>query len=208
MTEEQEYYLKVRRGFAIFAPFYDLVTSPFWRVREKAVDFTGAPNGSRILDLATGTGQQAFAFARRGFEVTGVDFCGPMLKIAEKNNKYKNARFRLADAADLGFNDKSFDVVCIFDALHHMPKGIRARVLKEAVRVLRPEGTVVIIDYALPEAGLSRFLAYRIIKLYESKYFPGFIKQDFSASLLEAGIKIKEELPVLSVQKIFKGTTI
>jgi demethylmenaquinone methyltransferase/2-methoxy-6-polyprenyl-1,4-benzoquinol methylase len=59
MDEEKEYYSLIKKVFDILAPFYDIVTMPFSRIRDKVVNFTDATNGSKILDVATGTGKQA-----------------------------------------------------------------------------------------------------------------------------------------------------
>ena len=82
----------------------------FPSVRGRMVNFIKARRGSKILDVATGTGQQAFAFARKGYEVIGIDISEAMLSVAKKKNRYKNAKFEVADATNLPFEDNSFDV--------------------------------------------------------------------------------------------------
>ena len=64
---EQEYYLLVKKVFDILAPFYDPLTKPFLGVRNKVVRLTDAKNGSKILDVATGTGQQANGICKKRF---------------------------------------------------------------------------------------------------------------------------------------------
>ena len=73
MDEEIKYYARVKKAFDILAPFYDLVALPISGVRDRVVDLTNTKGGSTILDVATGTGKQAFAFAKRGYAVIGVD---------------------------------------------------------------------------------------------------------------------------------------
>lgn len=204
--EEKEYYSLLKKVFRIIAPVYDLGTLPISGVRDKTVDFTSAENGSKILDIATGTGKQALAFAKRGYDVTGIDLSEAMLKVASKKNKYGNAKFALADATNLPFRDKSFDVSCVSFALHDMPLTIREKALKEMVRVTKPKGITVIVDYALPENRIGRFLVYHFVKTYESEYYSKFIKSDLEALLRKSGIEIKEELPVLhGAGRIIKG---
>ena len=204
--EEKEYYSLVKRIFGILAPYYDVVTAPVSRLRDKVVSFTDAGAGSKILDVATGTGKQAFAFAKKGFDVIGIDLSEAMLKVAIGKNKYENARFEIADAVNLPFENNSFDVSCVSFALHDMPLTIRERALKEIKRVTKPEGMIIIVDYALPENRIRRFLIYHFISLYEGKYYSNFIKSDFEALLGKTGIKIKEELPALcGAGKILKG---
>jgi len=206
MDEEKEYYLLIKKVFDLLAPFYDFVTLPFSRVRDKVVNFTAERNGSKILDVATGTGKQAFAFAKKGYEVIGIDLSEAMLKVADKKNKYGNVKFEVADATDLPFEDNRFDVSCVSFGLHDMPLIIREKALREMVRVTKPKGMIVIVDYGLPENTFGKFLIYHFVNLYEGKYYSAFIKSDLEAFLEKTGIEIKEELPVLlGAGKILKG---
>lgn len=207
--EEKEYYLLVKKVFDILAPFYDIVTMPFSRVRDKVVNFTNVRNGSKILDIATGTGKQAFAFAKKGCDVVGIDLSQAMLKVANKKNKYGNVKFEVANATHLPFEDNSFDVSCVSFGLHDMPLTIREKALKEMVRVTKTKGMTVIVDYALPKNEIGRFLIYHFVNLYEGRYYSTFIKSDLQALLKKIGIEIKEELPVLlGAGKILKGIKI
>ena len=209
MDEETKYYALVKKAFDILAPFYDLVTAPIAGVRNKVVDITDANNGSTILDVATGTGKQAFAFAKRGYDVIGVDLTESMLKIAKKNNKNGLVKFEVADATHLRFEENTFDVSCVSFALHDMPLTIRKRVLKEMVRVTKSNGTIVIVDYALPENKVGRFLIYRLVSFYEGEYYRKFIASELEVLLRETGIEIKEHLPILlGSGRILKGTKV
>ena len=209
VDEEKEYYSLIRKVFDILAPFYDIVTMPFSRIRDQLVNFTDARKGSKILDIATGTGKQAFAFAKQGHEVIGIDLSEAMLKVANKKNRYGNVRFEVADATNLPFEDNSFDVSCVSFGLHDMPLTIREKALKEMVRVTKRKGMIVIVDYALPKNKVGRFLIYHFVKLYEGKYYSKFIKSDLEALLGRTGIKVEEELPVLlGAGKILKGIKI
>ena len=204
--DEKAYYSLVEKVFGILAPFYDIVTAPFSSVRERVVDFTRAPEGSRILDIATGTGKQAFAFAKRGYDVSGIDLSEAMLKVAKKKNRYPNVKFEVGDAANLPFENASFDVACISFALHDMLLTIREKTLKEMVRVTRAGGTIVIIDYSLPENKIGRSLIYRLVKLYEGKFYVEFIHSDLRGLLSKSGIKVTEERSVLiGAARILKG---
>jgi len=57
----------------------------------------------KILDICTGTGTQAFAFAKRSYGVMGIDLSEEILRVAKKRNKYENVRFVVADAAKMPF---------------------------------------------------------------------------------------------------------
>ncbi|MCZ7380335.1 MAG: methyltransferase domain-containing protein [Candidatus Methanoperedens sp.] len=132
-----------------------------------------------------------------------------MLKVANKKNKYETVKFAVADASNLPFKDSSFDVSGVSFALHDMLLPIREKALKEMVRVTKPRGMIVIVDYALPENNISRFLIYHFVKLYEGKYYIEFIKSEFEALLEKSGIEITEKLPVLlGAGRILKGRCI
>ncbi len=207
--EEKEYYSLIKKVFDVLAPFYDVVTLPISRVRGVVADFTNAGNGSKILDVGTGTGKQAFAFAKKGHDVIGIDLSEAMLKIATRKNKYGSLKFKIADAAELPFENNSFDVSCASFVLHDMPVTIREKTVKEMVRVTKPKGMIVIIDYALPENKIRRFLIYHLIRLYEGIYYLEFIKSDLEALLGKSGVEIQEAFPVLlGAGRILKGIKI
>lgn len=203
---DEEYYSYIKKLFGSWARVYDIWTLFVSGVRDKVVDFTNAREGSRILDICTGTGRQAFAFGKRGYNVIGVDLSEDMLRVANKNNKYENVKFKFADATDMPFENNHFDVSCVSFGLHDMPLTIREKVLNEMIRVTKPEGVIVIVDYTLPRNKIARFMTYYFVRSYESKYYPEFIKSDFEGMLKKLGIEIKGEVSVLGgVGKILKG---
>jgi len=166
-------------------------------VRLQVVELIHGQQGLKILDVATGTGKQAFAFAKKGYDVVGIDLSEDMLEIAHRMNKYDNVEFTVADATKIPFDDNCFDVTCISLALHDMPLSIRKKVLSEMVRVTQSVGTIAIIDYTLPKTRIWRILIYHIIRLYESKYYADFIKSDVYTLLQESGIQIQKVYPMM-----------
>ena len=87
-----------------------------------------------VLDVACGTGDMMVRLAEQGCTVTGVDISEEMLEVARL--KAKGARFMVADAEHLPFEDNSFDTVtCAFGVRNfvHLEKG-----LSEMMRVLKP----------------------------------------------------------------------
>lgn len=74
------------------------------------------------------------------------------------------------------------------------------------IRMSKPKGMIIIVDYALPKNKIARFLVYHFNKLYESKYYVEFIKSDLNSLLEGLGIGIKGELSVLfGAGRILKG---
>ena len=206
--EERDYNELVRRAFRSMAPIYDWMTIPIRRLRYEAVDFVGAPAGSRVLDVATGTGDQALAFARRGFEVTAVDLTDAMLERALRKPDAEKVRFELGDATCLRFPTHAFEVVSISFALHDMPPSIRERVLKEMVRVAMPGGKILVVDYALPRNRVGRSLIYRLVTLYEGETYREFVRADLRLLLSRAGISLTGERgAVLGAARLWKGRT-
>lgn len=207
MGEEKEYYALTKKVFDFLAPFYNIMTLPLVRVRNQVVDFANAGKGSTVLDVATGTGQQAFEFAKRGYDVIGVDLTESMLEIARKNDRGGSVKFETADATHLRFEENSFDVSCISFALHDMPASIREKVLEEMVRVTRPNGIIVIVDYDLPRTKISRALIYHFITLYEGEYYKKFVVSDLDSLLRKTGINVTGRVSVLlGAGRILKGS--
>ncbi len=203
---DKEYYSYITTFFHQWAPIYNIASFPLFIIRDRVVDFTDADTKSKILDVATGTGKQAYAFAKKGYQVTGIDLSEDMLKVANKNNEYKNVRFEVADATKLPFKNHCFDVSCISFALHDMPLSIREKVIKEMVRVTESKGIIMIIDYDLPKKYLKRFLIYHFINSFDSKYYPDFIKSDFEGMIKKSGIEIKDKRRVLfGAGRILRG---
>ncbi len=129
-----------------------------------------------------------------------------MLEVAKKKNKYKSVKFEVADGTNIPYKDKYFDVSCVSFALHDMPLSIREKILKEIARVTKPEGTIVVVDYALPQNKICKYLIYSFIKSYESKYYPEFIKSGLEVLLRKSKIEIKDELLLfLGAVRIVKG---
>jgi demethylmenaquinone methyltransferase/2-methoxy-6-polyprenyl-1,4-benzoquinol methylase len=137
------------------------------RWRERAADEAHVAPGSRVLDVATGTGDLALELARRVWpngEVVGSDFAEAMLdrartKAAKEHERRVRPRFEWADATALPYDEDSFDAATVgfgarnFDDL--------ARGLAEMARVVRPGGRVVVLEITTPtRAPLSLF--YRV----------------------------------------------
>lgn len=125
------------------------------------------PDGGRVLDVATGGGHTALAFAPVAREVVALDLTREMLEAAARHLASRGVdgvRFELGDAEAMPFGDAEFDVVAARYAPHHFPQP--QRFLGEAVRVLRPGGRLVMFDNMAPEddeldAFMNRFEVWR-----------------------------------------------
>ncbi|MBI4334903.1 MAG: methyltransferase domain-containing protein [Chloroflexi bacterium] len=196
--EERRYYKLERKVWSLLAPLYDASGPLLSAIRERVVDLAAAPDGSRILDIATGTGKQALAFAKHGYDTVGIDLSDAMLRVAVRKSVSEKAHFVIADATMMPFPDGVFDVAAISFALHEMPVTVMRRALAEAARVIRTGGQLIVIDYALPGSRVASFLVYNFVKLYEGRYYADFIKLDVRELLSEFGIKVTAERAAIS----------
>lgn len=108
-----------------------------------------------VLDLATGSGDVAFALADglpRGVEVTGMDFCQPMLDEAvikrASNPRWTKIAFKQGDGMALPLPDAAFDALTISFGLRNMAD--RHQALSEMRRVLRPGGRLFVLEFSQP----------------------------------------------------------
>lgn len=105
----------------------------------------------RALDVSTGGGHTALAFAPFVREMIVSDLTPEMLAAAEKFIRGKgisNVEFKIADAENLPFDDSEFDLVTNRIALHHYPDAPKA--IQEMARVLKPGGVLGFTDNTVP----------------------------------------------------------
>jgi len=110
---------------------------------------------SNILDLATGSGDVAFALSKGlppSTAITGMDFCQPMLDEAmikqQSSGHFPNITFIQGDGLALPLADASYDAVTISFGLRNMAD--RHRALSEMRRVLRPKGRLYVLEFSQP----------------------------------------------------------
>ncbi len=159
----------MRAMFDRIAGVYDLMNTAMtaglhhrWRAR--AADLAHVGPGSRVLDVATGTGDLAIELAGRvapGGEVLGSDFAEGMLdraraKADQAPEGRLRPRFEWADAMSLPYPDDVFDAATVGFGARNFEDLERG--LAEMVRVVRPGGRVVVLEITTPaRAPLSQF---------------------------------------------------
>jgi demethylmenaquinone methyltransferase/2-methoxy-6-polyprenyl-1,4-benzoquinol methylase len=144
----------VREMFARIAPRYDranrvLTAGLDERWRRRAIALLAPPPGGRILDLCCGTGDVVFHLLRTdpSLEVTGVDFCAPMLDCARARAPREargKAEFVEGDAMSLPFADDAFDGATMGFSLRNVVD-VDA-VLREVLRAIKPGSRFVNLD--------------------------------------------------------------
>jgi ubiquinone/menaquinone biosynthesis C-methylase UbiE len=141
-----------------FPRLYDLLLLILTRGRDRAyredlLDLADVAAGHCVLDVGCGTGTQAIAAwhrAQPGGSVVGVDISEKMLAAARRKARLAglDIAFHHADMARLPFEDDRFDVVTIATVMHMVPQCRHRLGLREAARVLKRGGRLLLIDYA------------------------------------------------------------
>ncbi|MBC7791288.1 MAG: class I SAM-dependent methyltransferase [Anaerolineae bacterium] len=101
----------------------------------------------RVLEIGVGAGSDFINWVRNGAEATGVDLTESGVSLTRERLLLENLRAKVqqGDAEQLPFADNSFDIVYSWGVLHHSPD--TARAVREVFRVLRPEGTALVMIY-------------------------------------------------------------
>ncbi|HEV8572428.1 MAG TPA: class I SAM-dependent methyltransferase [Actinomycetota bacterium] len=119
------------------------------------LSFARPPQEAVVLDIGCGRGSEAQEFATRfpGWQLTATDYDADMVALAERRLARFEDRVRVerADATALTYPDDSFDLAVALFVWHHV--GDWATATREAHRVLRPGGTLVLADLLAPAFG-------------------------------------------------------
>ena len=168
----------VRKLFATIADRYDFITVALsygqdQRWKRRVIALADPRHGLRVLDLATGTGDLAFAAADRGARVVGLDITYRMIELARgksqpaspelapaEGERKGELQFVVGDMLALPFPAASFDVVTTGYGLRNVPDLPLA--IEEIRRVLAPGGRAVSLDFNRPASAWIRsaYLAY------------------------------------------------
>jgi len=153
-----------------------------------------AQRPGRVLDVATGGGHTALAFAGIAREVVAYDLTEPMLAAARRfivGRGAPNVRYAVGDVAALPFGDGVFDLVTCRIAAHHFADPAGA--VREVRRVLRPAGTFLVQDIL----GHDDAEANAFIREVETRRDPSHVKSyraaEWKAFLRAAGLTVMEQ---------------
>jgi ubiquinone/menaquinone biosynthesis C-methylase UbiE len=149
---------------------YDLLLGVLWRgsereYRERVVQLAGLGTGESVLDVGCGTGTLAIAAKRRVGpigRVIGID-ASPEMTARARAKAAKAAfdiHFRTAIAEALPFSDATFDAVLSTTVLHCLPGHARRQCISEMVRVLKPGGRLLVVDFGGPVQARRGLMAH------------------------------------------------
>jgi demethylmenaquinone methyltransferase/2-methoxy-6-polyprenyl-1,4-benzoquinol methylase len=163
LTARKEHALGLFRGLPTHYDRMGAVMSfgqdPRWR--RALVAALAAGPGERVLDVATGTGMVAFAIARSGCEVVGLDQSQEMLararaKLAAEPELAARVSFVRGEAERLPFPDGHFDALSFTYLLRYVDDPTATMV--ELARVVRPGGRIAMVEFGVPKAPALRAL--------------------------------------------------
>jgi demethylmenaquinone methyltransferase/2-methoxy-6-polyprenyl-1,4-benzoquinol methylase len=171
---------KVNELFTRIAGRYDLINDlqsfglhRYWKKR--VVKEAKPRPGEKALDVCCGTGDIALELARKGAEVTGLDFSERMLEIARgrqskganrtgQEAKFTSVKFVSGDAQNIPFEDGTFDTVTIGYGLRNLTSWETG--LHEMQRVAKPGGRLVILEFGKPENAAWKIIYEGYLKVF------------------------------------------
>ncbi|MGL5448394.1 MAG: ArsR/SmtB family transcription factor [Rhabdaerophilum sp.] len=158
---------------------------PETAVEETLLDALGAREFDSVLDLGTGTGQMLQLLGQRARRAVGLDVSPAMLSVARANLDslgLRHVQLRQGDLYALPADLARFELVILHQVLHFMDDPARA--VREAARVVKPGGRIVIVDFAPhQEESLRTDHAHRRL---------GFSSHEIEAMLDESGLLLRE----------------
>ena len=182
-TQERE---EARRFFnrVVFVfPFIERSLFPEYR---RALKKFNLDSSLSVLDLATGTGILAGAFAERGHPAEGLDIAEKMLRRARR--KFPNVKFKLFDLYDLDqLQTDSYDIVTMGYFLHGVPPAFRKRVLIQAGRIAAKY--VLVFDYCCRGNWLVRFIEW-----IEGSHYNEFVETERKKEFAATGLIVEKEI--------------
>ncbi|WP_295680515.1 class I SAM-dependent methyltransferase [uncultured Fibrobacter sp.] len=172
-----------------FAPVYEFSMRVQKNIYSYLYERIGeVAKGKVVLELATGPGMIARHIAPAAKSVVATDLAPKMIETALKAKNPENLSFEVADATSLRFEDNSFDVVVIANALHIIPNPEKA--LAEIRRVLKDDGLLIAPNYLLNVSGMKN-LWKKILNLIGIRFAHEWTANEFKAFLESNGWSIK-----------------
>lgn len=180
------------------APLYDVLDKGYevlWKRRLRERTFAGM--SGTILDAGAGTGCN-IPFYPAGARVVAVDASPSMLARAEKRAAKlgRDVAFEVLDLRDTGFPDAHFDHIVATFVFCVLPEDLQRPVLREMARIVKPGGTVRILDYTQSRNAAAR-VWMRVVKPWMNFAFGARYTAGYENHLPHAGLRLVENRFVL-----------
>jgi ubiquinone/menaquinone biosynthesis C-methylase UbiE len=194
---------RVQAQFGPSAAAY--VSSPLHAAGEdldRLLAWGAARRADRVLDVATGGGHTALAFAGVARRVVAYDLTEPILAAARAHARARGAaaiEFVAGDAGALPFRDESFDVVTCRTAAHHFSDVVAA--IRQIHRVLRPGGSLLLQDIlGHDDADASAFIL-EVEKRRDPSHVRSYRAAEWKAFLRAAGLTVMEDAVIWKLRE-------
>ena len=207
--EYAEYLLKkTKEDYDLIADDFSSTRQKIWPEMQFLLDKYSSSR-ERILDLGCGNGRYFEYFSGKNVNYFGVDNSEKLIKIAK--SKYPQGNFQAADAFNLAFPDNFFDKIFSIAVLHHIPsEELRLQFLKEAKRILKPGGNLILTVWNFRELKefllLFKSIIFKILCFSKldfgdflepwgkktERYYHYFFKKELINLIKKSGFKIKE----------------
>jgi len=214
-----------KAGYETIAEDFSRTRGTFWKELLFVRDMI--PKEARLLDIGCGNGRFLGAFDNPprtdlspnsqgqslvDVDYTGIDFSEGLIGVArERYSSRANTTFVVGDALTLPFPDHSFDIVVSFAVIHHIPsRAYRVQFLREAARMAKPDGTIIITAWNVRRAKPWIILKYALKKICRlshldfgdaflgfgkeknARFVHAFSKREFFSLAREAGLTIEK----------------
>ncbi|MGE4133042.1 MAG: methyltransferase domain-containing protein [Bdellovibrionales bacterium] len=141
----------------------------------------------RILEMGSGAGSTTRYLAETfpNAKITAMDLSAPYLKVAQRNLKaYPRIDFVQGDVTNTQFKDESFDAVVSVYLLHELPDSEREKLIREAWRLLKPGGILVLADsLQWDDTPDLNWALDRFPKIYHEPFYKNYVQSDLAKTM-------------------------
>jgi phosphatidylethanolamine/phosphatidyl-N-methylethanolamine N-methyltransferase len=179
--------------WTLYLPLYDLVAGTFGPYRAKSLENLSLKQGDKLLISGAGSGLD-LTYLPNDIDITAIDITPGMIHLLKRKaySQGKEVEAKVMDGMHLQFADNSFDHVVLHLILAVIPDPVKC--LQEAERVLKPGGTIAVLDKFVPEGqqpGLFRQFLNVFVELMVTS-----VNRDIDAIRAATSLEKKKDQPI------------
>lgn len=162
--------------YTVLSRMYDLLDSTYFAKKDHnpraVINEMIQGENAEVLDMCCGTLANTMPIARKHEKarILGIDLSEPMLQVARKKvqkNKTNNVILEQMDATRTPLKSNTYDYIVIGLALHEMNPKLQRDLLKEAHRLLKDDGRLIVLEWEKPQRRIQRLLYFPLLVLEE-----------------------------------------